>query len=174
MHQHLEKSEEKLEAKALARLNVKPLKITDGGEAGRKKILERTITNEKGCWIWQGAINSRGYGNLAIYNQSTTAHRLSYHVFNGNADQLYVCHKCDVKICVNPDHLFLGTESDNLNDCYVKDRRGKLSRLEIADILDKINLGKSVKEISSEYNVTRHAIHYWRYKMKKSLTTETK
>lgn len=78
-----------------------------------------------GCWLWTGSI-SKGYGKLGAenwYDSPLSAHRVSYEMENGKIpDGLFVCHKCDVRNCVNPDHLFLGTAKDNMQDCLSKGR----------------------------------------------------
>lgn len=79
-----------------------------------------------GCWIWMRAVTSRGYGSLVYRNRPYLAHRFSFSIFNDGLDEFpYVCHACDTPLCVNPDHLFLGTGTDNLNDAYRKGRRPK-------------------------------------------------
>ena len=79
-----------------------------------------------GCWIWMRSIGNKGYGNVAVGNKGWLAHRLSFSIFNrGLPGGLHVCHRCDVPSCVNPDHLFLGTDRDNLLDSINKGRRPK-------------------------------------------------
>lgn len=72
-----------------------------------------------GCWLWTGRINQDGYG---IFGDSGTgAHRASFQLFKGEIPKgLLVCHHCDVRSCVNPDHLFLGTHRDNMDDMMRK------------------------------------------------------
>lgn len=75
-----------------------------------------------GCWLWTGWSNGVGYGGIRI-PKKIYAHRLSYLMFRGPiADSLCVLHKCDNPPCVRPDHLFLGTKSDNMRDCAAKGR----------------------------------------------------
>lgn len=77
------------------------------------------INKVNGCWEWAGAKTDNGYGAYMRYR----AHRYSFILFNGDiTDGLLVLHKCDNPPCVNPSHLFLGTQSDNIKDCVSKGR----------------------------------------------------
>lgn len=78
-----------------------------------------------GCWFWLGGINSYGYGNASTFGTAyTLAHRLSYCLHVASIpDGLMVLHRCDMPLCVNPDHLFTGTQADNMRDMDLKDRR---------------------------------------------------
>ena len=87
---------------------------------------------QKGCWEWTGAKDPNGYGNIEEGHGSKScrtvhyAHRLSWKLFNGPIpDEMRVLHKCDNPLCVRPDHLFLGTQKDNLADCKNKGRNAK-------------------------------------------------
>ena len=82
-----------------------------------------------GCWLWTGPDNGTGYGVMTVgsrsdgTNGSKTAHRISYELFCGEIpSDLIVMHKCDVRCCVNPDHLTLGTKHDNTSDMLRKGR----------------------------------------------------
>lgn len=84
---------------------------------------EKYITEpNSGCWLWLGAISS-GYGSINLKGKTFRAHRASWAIHRGPIPEgLYVLHKCDTPCCVNPNHLFLGNQSDNINDAVAKGR----------------------------------------------------
>ena len=84
------------------------------------------------CWMWTGSRNAQGYGQFSHRDGKFFVHRLAYVLHYGPYEsrvegrRICVCHKCDNRCCVNPAHLFLGTQSDNMKDCV---RKGRISPL---------------------------------------------
>jgi hypothetical protein len=83
----------------------------------------RKIDKSTGCWLWTGAINPKGYAKMRFEGRAVDAHRVSWNLHRGSIpDGLFVLHRCDVRHCVNPEHLFLGTHQDNMDDMQAKGR----------------------------------------------------
>lgn len=83
----------------------------------------RSFIAENGCWLWLGYQQSGGYGQMYVERKRKLAHRMSWQTYRGPIpDKLLVLHECDTPACVNPNHLFLGTYSDNMRDCVNKKR----------------------------------------------------
>ena len=75
------------------------------------------------CWLWTRAKNTKGYGIVRTYRRLRRAHRVAYEIRNGPIpDGLQVCHSCDCPSCINPDHLWLGTNQENIADRMRKRR----------------------------------------------------
>jgi len=91
-----------------------------------KRFNSKIIKIPNGCWLWKAGTFKDGYGCFTYNGKIQRAHRVSYQLFLGSIPEgLLVCHKCDIRKCVNPDHLFLGTVLDNNLDCIRKNRHGK-------------------------------------------------
>src|SRR5262245_50376469 len=87
------------------------------------------VNKTDGCWLWTAQVNNKGYGRFYYYPKTEThrrswgiyAHRLSWMLANGEIPEgMNVLHRCDTPACVNPEHLFLGTQADNMHDCKIK------------------------------------------------------
>jgi hypothetical protein len=90
-----------------------------------KAVLLRSIRIDErsGCWLWTKSIAKSGYGQIGFMGKNAYAHRVAWIVHNGDIQEgLHVLHKCDVKACINPCHLFLGTAAENVRDMIAKGR----------------------------------------------------
>ena len=93
-----------------------------------ERLLQRiSVNHETGCWFWTGCCNRSGYGMITISSKLckivSYVHRVMWEEkFGKIPDGLYVCHHCDNPPCINPDHLFLGTHQDNMDDGKKKGR----------------------------------------------------
>jgi hypothetical protein len=101
-------------------------KVGDGNAAER--FHQKYEIDESGCWLWTGGtrLNSKGVPYPRHWTddqKSIGAHRFSFELVHGEIPQgMYVCHECDTPLCVNPDHLFVGTHHDNMRDMVQKKR----------------------------------------------------
>lgn len=86
-----------------------------------KDLFDRSTPQKTGCIEWNGAITKSGYGHLKLGNKYVYAHRLSFELSGGILPKGYfACHSCDNKKCINPKHIFSGTNSDNIRDAQKK------------------------------------------------------
>lgn len=110
------------------------------------------------CVEWGGAINKHGYGVVRYKKSIWLAHRASYDISFGDIGELLVCHACDNPACVNPNHLFLGTHQDNMDDMTSKGRRW--SKLTFDNVNDIRSSSKSSRELSIFYGVSERTINH--------------
>ena len=100
------------------------------------------VDPKTGCWNWKGNINGNGYGRLTTDHKRVLAHRHAYQVTHGPfPPKLMICHTCDNPKCVNPDHLFVATNMDNVRDAMNKGRWPRST--------DKSNCGFTDEQVRS-------------------------
>lgn len=76
-----------------------------------------------GCWLWDASQNRDGYGNFRFRDKILNAHRVAWYIYRGAIPRgVQVLHKCDIRSCVNPQHLYLGSQRDNVLDCENRKR----------------------------------------------------
>lgn len=137
------------------------------------------LDKETGCWNWKTSLKIKNrfkaYGTLYIGSRadntrkSVRAHRYSYIIFIGEIKEgMFICHKCDNPMCVNPDHLFMGTRQDNVNDREYKNRNNhvfgessassKLTNEQVLEIIEKYATGKyTQRSLAKEFNLKDHS-----------------
>lgn len=90
----------------------------------RNKMIGKKIKKTATCWLYTGAVTKNGYVNLTVNKKQILGHRYFYLKFVGKIPKgMCVCHKCDIRNCLNPEHLFLGTQKDNVQDMIKKGRQ---------------------------------------------------
>ena len=126
------------------------------------------VNKNKSCWEWIGAKFSSGYGVIRVSGKSKRSHRVSYELNVGPIPEgMSVLHKCDNPVCVNPVHLFVGTQQDNMKDRGDKGRTAKgedsgvskLTRKQVDKIRDEYKNTKTTHaELGKKYNICRSQI----------------
>lgn len=119
------------------------------------------------CWEWQASKFKNGYGQFFDGKNKICAHRYSFKIANGDvSDDLKVCHTCDNRGCVNPDHLFVGTQKDNIHDMIKKGRkvtadtsgslngRANLFEQQVLEMRSLYNKGTSIAEIARRFDTS--------------------
>jgi HNH endonuclease len=145
------------------------MKIISTGwkEVIQERFEEKFIPEpNSGCWIWTASINRLGYGTVAHKGKIWKAHRVSWDLYTGVIPEgMSVLHKCDNRLCVNPDHLFLGDQTDNMRDMVAKGRgktpslRGeknpmsKLTAASVSEIRLRVKSGATQKSLCPVYGV---------------------
>ena len=123
-----------------------------------------------GCWEWTASLANYGYGQFYWKGKPERAHRLTFIEVNGEIPEgMYVLHKCDNPCCVNPNHLFLGTHQDNMDDMLKKSRnargetngQSKLKESEVSDIRAEYRDGGITQyDLAAYYKVDQSQISY--------------
>ena len=137
-----------------------------------RMTLERAMLNvvhdtNGGCWLWSGSMFQHGYGSVQSMGKRRLAHRYFYEHMRGSIPEgMLLLHKCDVRCCVNPDHMFVGTSAHNAADCAAKGRQARLggvrhpnTHLSAADVAEirRLCAGRLMvqREIAAKYGITQ-------------------
>lgn len=130
-----------------------------------------TTKSDEGCWLWTGSTNMNGYGRLAIDSKGhyVVAHRVSWEIHHEPIpDNKMVLHRCDNRLCVRPDHLYVGTAKDNATDREERgrsaDRQGirhplaRLTEQDVSEIITLRDSGLKLQDIADRYGVSDSTI----------------
>lgn len=131
-------------------------------QIAKERITKTGYTiDTNGCWIWEGTKLDNGYGQISIEGKRFSPHRLAWQFVNGEIPEgMFICHSCDVRSCINPEHLFLGSSDDNINDMISKNRNVKheshgMARLTWSDVkaIRSRYQSDSTSEIAKDFNL---------------------
>jgi hypothetical protein len=132
------------------------------------------------CWLWSGCLDTSGYGNIRVRGKVLRCHRVAWELTHGTVPPgLHVLHRCDVRRCLNPAHLFLGTNADNVADKKAKGRVGakrgeeqpsaKLTENDVRSIRWLVETGTSQRAVAGAFEVSKSQVsrivhgERWRY-----------
>lgn len=136
------------------------------------------IQPSAGCWLWMGVRDPRGYGFIKDHQRGRRVHRVMWELLHGPIpDRMEVCHHCDNPSCVRPDHLFVGTHTDNMRDMFTKNRRqttpaigrgrhavgeahwySKLTAEKVREIRSRVAAGEAQNAIAAELGLSTGCI----------------
>jgi len=135
----------------------------------KERFEDKVFYSPDGCWYWIGDMSGgSAYGAITIGGKRCRAHRVSYMIYNGDiTDDLHVMHSCDNPLCVNPDHLSLGTHLQNRADSAVKGRSGnnnkKLSIEQVREIKLRLSMGESNSSVGRLYGIHESSVRRIRH-----------
>lgn len=111
------------------------------------------------CWVWRGAGKGNGYGHFNGPDGAVGAHRMAFMLFKGEIpDGMDICHTCDNRWCVNPDHLYAGTRQENMSDCVSRGRaaggnRKHLKENQVQEVRRRLGAGMSPRLIANQMDI---------------------
>jgi len=130
-----------------------------------RRLMDNVVKKEDGCWEWHGSLHKSRtfvYGKMTVNGITDMAHRWSYRIFVGEIpEKLLVCHKCDYPLCVNPEHLFVGTNRQNIDDAIAKGRmKSKLTWEKVGEIRELSKKRIKGVDLAKKFGVSPKLISY--------------
>jgi hypothetical protein len=133
-----------------------------------ERLGAKLVRQPNGCLEWTGLTDADGYGRIGLDYRNVGTHRVAWELHNGPLpERTQVCHHCDNPPCCDPDHLFLGTNAENMVDKVAKKRHRfgetstnlKLTQAQVVEIRGRVVAGAAQKPLAAEYGVTPQAIN---------------
>lgn len=126
------------------------------------------VQKSEGCWLWTGRLNDHGYGRFGLAGREPYAHHVSWVLHYGPKPAgAHVLHKCDVRNCVRPDHLFLGDQAVNSRDMWNKGRavmaphhrgeqhgRSRFTEDQVREMRNRRSVGETLKSIGADFGAS--------------------
>jgi hypothetical protein len=127
----------------------------------------KRVRKSRNCWEWAGAVNSNGYGKFYYQRKQFLAHRYILCGEEKGIDGRYVLHTCDNRLCVNPKHLYFGTQTQNMIDrvnhgTVIRGEQvkgSKLTKVQVMEIISAKKNGENTEELARQYGVHKHHIN---------------
>lgn len=145
-------------------LVMKEMRLKKSGSL-TERFFSRFVELDNGCWQWKAHTDKDGYGYLPGDKKNIRAHRFSYEIHKGEIpDKMIICHHCDNPGCVNPNHLFVGTQKDNAQDAlkkernYIGEKNGR-SKLTLEDVKEIILSDLNFKQLAKKFGVSNSTIN---------------
>lgn len=131
------------------------------------------IRSEAECWPWLGQTDSNGYGRIRVGGRNQKTNRIAYQLAHGDIPAGgHICHTCDNPICVNPDHLWIGTHAENMKDMARKGRRPRVgSKLTEAQAIEIYRDNRPERQIASDFNISHSIVNDIKNRRKWRTTT---
>lgn len=123
--------------------------------------------SDSGCWEWSRSRRKDGYGQIMYAGKQRTTHRLAYELAHGSIpDGAQINHRCHNRACINPDHLYAGSQLDNMRDtvrdglhCFGDDHPGtKIPDADVPSVLSRLERGETMRSIADDYGCTRRPV----------------
>ena len=130
------------------------------------RFLTKCEETQGSCWLWTGALDYQGYGMVRFQGKVKRAHLVSFmHFCEEIPEGMKIMHDCDEPSCVNPMHLTLGTQKENVHDMLAKGRRtqNKLTESDVEDIRKMIDEGYKQSEIAREFGIDQSHVSRIKY-----------
>lgn len=151
------------------RIRILPKSLIEMFSTTTLKRFWNRVEKTDSCWLWTAAKNDKGYGQIRTGEIGIVyAHRMSFYLANGHWPEHQALHTCDVPACVNPEHLFNGTQADNLRDMAKKQRAGnrKFTDEQVKEIRALISTRTvTQKDIARSLGVSESLIHQMKYRI---------